>query len=96
MNRTILEKLGIRDKFDVIVTGNDIKNSKPHYEGYLLAADRLNIDPRLCVMVEDSEAGIKGAKSLSLKTIAIMKDNIANADICINSTTLLKDVVNKL
>lgn len=90
----ILEKLGIEDLFDVKVTGEDIQNSKPHYEGYLLAADRMGLDPKVCMMVEDSEAGIKGAKALSLKTIAIMKENIANADYCFYSTDALKDIDN--
>ena len=88
----ILEKLEIEDLFDVKVTGEDIVNSKPHYEGYLLAADRMGLDPKVCMMVEDSEAGIKGAKALSLKTIAIMKENIANADYCFYSTDALKDI----
>ena len=88
----ILKQLQIEDIFDEIVCGNDIVNSKPHYEGYLLAADRMNVEPRLCVMVEDSESGIKGAKALSMKTIAIMKSNIANADYCISSSEKLKDL----
>ena len=88
----ILNKLGLLDAFDVKVTGNDVNNSKPHFEGYLLAADRLCIDPRLCVMVEDSDAGIKGAKDLSLKTIAIMNKNTSNADICIPNTKKLINI----
>ena len=92
----ILERLGIRDMFDVIVSGNDIKNSKPHFEGYLLAADRMNIEPRLCVMVEDSISGINGAKALSMKTIAIMKHNDANADFCIDTTSKLIDVIKEV
>ena len=92
----ILERLGIRDLFDVIVCGNDIKNSKPHYEGYLLAADRMNIEPRLCTMVEDSVSGINGAKALSMKTIAIMKQNNANADFCIDSTSKLVNVIEEV
>ena len=36
-------------------------------------------------MVEDSAAGIEGAKKLLLKTFAIMKENTADADICVPS-----------
>ena len=89
----ILERLGIRDVFDEIVCGNDIVNSKPHYEGYLLAADRMKVEPRLCAMVEDSVSGINGAKALSMKTIAVMKENKANADYCIDNTSKLIDVI---
>jgi len=90
----ILERLGVRDYFDVIVSGKDIVNSKPNFEGYLLAADRMKIDSRLCVMVEDSIAGIEGAKALSMKTLAIMKDNTPNADICIDTTAKLNEINN--
>jgi len=86
----ILAKLNLQNSFDVIVTGNDVKHSKPNYDGYLLAADRMGVDPRLCIMVEDSVAGISGAKALSMKTLAIMKENAANADYCIPSTSELK------
>ena len=92
----ILERLGIRDVFDEIVCGNDITNSKPHYEGYLLAADKMKVEPRLCAMVEDSVSGINGAKALSMKTIAIMKENYANADYCIDDTSKLIDVIDKI
>ena len=92
----ILERLGIRDVFDEIVCGNDIVNSKPHYEGYLLAADRMKVEPRLCAMVEDSVSGINGAKALSMKTIAVMKENKANADYCIDNTSKLIDVIKNI
>ena len=82
----ILHRLNMTDSFDAIVTGNDIAYSKPHYEGYLLAAERIQVDPRLCVMVEDSAAGIHGARLVSMRTIAIMKENVENADLCIPST----------
>ena len=89
----IIDKLGLREYFDVMVTGNDIEKSKPNYEGYLLAADRLNVDPRLCLMVEDSASGIKGAKALSMKTIAVMKYNVENANYCIENTSKLLNII---
>ena len=92
----ILDRLDIRDLFDVIVSGKDIKNSKPHYEGYLLAADRMRLDPKLCMMVEDSVSGINGAKALSMKTVAIMNENNANADYCLKSTDLLVNILDFL
>ena len=89
---TILKQLSLADEFDAKVTGYDIEFSKPHFEGYLKAAERLGIDPRLCVMVEDSVAGIEGAKKQLLKTFAIMKENTAGADICVPSTKDLEKI----
>ena len=88
----ILNRLSLSDEFDAKVTGYDIEFSKPHFEGYLKAAERLNVDPRLCIMVEDSVAGIEGAKKLLLKTFAIMKENAADADICVPSTVYLNKI----
>ena len=83
----ILAQLDMTGAFDAVVTGNDIAHSKPHYEGYLKAAERLGVDVRLCVMIEDSCAGIEGAQKLSMKTLAIMKENTPCADLCIPDTT---------
>ncbi len=89
----ILQKIGLEDTFTIRVTGNDIEHSKPHFEGYLLAAERMGVGPRLSVMVEDSEAGIAGAKALSLLTLAIMQENKADADVCIASSEDLKEAL---
>ena len=92
----ILANIGLTDAFDALVTGNDITYSKPHFEGYLLAANRIGIDHRLCAMVEDSEAGILGAKNVAMKTVAIMSENKAAADLCIDSTAKLQTAFEKL
>jgi beta-phosphoglucomutase-like phosphatase (HAD superfamily) len=47
--------LGVRVAID------DVEQGKPHPEGYLLAAERLGVDPRRCLAVEDSEAGARAA-----------------------------------
>ena len=67
----ILEKLNLANAFDALVTGRDIAHSKPHYEGYFLAAERLGADPRLCLMVEDAASGLAGARGLFMRTIGI-------------------------
>lgn len=48
---------------DLIITGNDITNSKPDPEGYLLAAQKLEADSKKCVVFEDSLQGVKAAKA---------------------------------
>ncbi|MDO4982286.1 MAG: beta-phosphoglucomutase [Eubacteriales bacterium] len=92
----ILAYIGMTDAFDALVTGNDIANSKPHFEGYLLGAERIGVDHRSCVMIEDSEAGVRGAKNIAMKAIAIMPENKANADLCIDSTAKLNAALEKL
>lgn len=57
----ILKRLGIEDIFDVIVDGNDIINGKPNPEVFLKAADKLNLNPNECIVVEDAISGIEAA-----------------------------------
>lgn len=67
----ILEKIKLKDKFDAIVDGNEIKYSKPNPEVFLLAAQKLNINPINCLVIEDADAGIQAAISANMKTIGI-------------------------
>lgn len=48
--------------FDFIVTADLITKSKPDPEGYLLAAEKLGVNPRRCVVFEDSAQGVRAGK----------------------------------
>lgn len=67
----ILNKIGLENVFDAVVDGNDIKNSKPDPEVFLLAAERLRISPEDCIVVEDAEAGIAAARAAGMKTVGV-------------------------
>ena len=51
-----------RNKLNVCILGDDVAKLKPDPLIYLTAAERLNIDPKRCVVVEDSLVGLKAAK----------------------------------
>jgi len=51
-----------RKKLNVCILGDDVAKLKPHPLIYLTAAERLKIDPKRCVVVEDSIVGLKAAK----------------------------------
>ena len=57
--------------FDVVVAGDMVANSKPHPDPYLLAAERLGVDPRECVAIEDSVPGVASAVAAGTVTIAV-------------------------
>lgn len=57
----LLENAGIKDKFCVIVCGDDVINSKPAPEIFLTAAEKLEADPKRCIVLEDSPVGIEAA-----------------------------------
>jgi putative hydrolase of the HAD superfamily len=77
----LIQGLGIRDEFSVIVTGHDVECRKPAPDLYLLAAERLRVDPRRCVALEDSTHGLQAARAAGLKAIAIPNVVSAHQDL---------------
>jgi HAD superfamily hydrolase (TIGR01509 family) len=57
--------------FDVIVAGDNVINSKPDPEAYLLAAERLSVDIRDCVAFEDSPSGCLAASGAGAITVGV-------------------------
>ena len=57
--------------FDVTVAGDDVGQGKPHPEPYLTAAARLGVDPRACVVVEDSPAGVAAGEAAGCAVVAV-------------------------
>lgn len=79
--RLVLDKLQISGYFHVIGDGNSVERSKPAPDLFLFAAKALDVDPKDCVVIEDSQAGIDAAKSAGMVTIAIgLANNLKNAD----------------
>jgi len=87
----ILDNLKIRHFFQEIVTAEDITHGKPSPEIYFLAAKRLDIDPKFCVVFEDTLSGIKSVQSAGMKVVAITtthtKSELISADNVVNSFT---------
>lgn len=61
--KLILSRLGLADFFDAVADGTEITHSKPDPEVFLLAAEKLNVDPPEAIVVEDADAGIEAAKA---------------------------------
>lgn len=66
-----LEAVGLRRRFDTIVTGSDIAHPKPAPDIYLLAADRLGVAPPRCVVIEDSIPGVQAALAAGMTPIQV-------------------------
>lgn len=62
---------GIRDRFKMILTRDDVTRGKPSPDLYLLAASRLGVNPELCVAVEDSNHGVTSAHAAGAITIMV-------------------------
>lgn len=67
----ILEKTGIAGLVDEVSCGLDIIKSKPDPEVFLVAAKKLRLAPKQCLVVEDSAAGIEAAKRGGMKSLGV-------------------------
>jgi len=72
----ILKGLGIEALFDAVVDGNTASKAKPEPEVFLLAAARLDADPRRCVVFEDAEAGIEAAHRAGMFAVGLGKPEV--------------------
>jgi len=74
-----LEEFGLRHCFGAVVTGMDVTFGKPHPQVFLLAAERLGVEPAACLVVEDAPAGIEAAVRAGMKAIALVGTHPADA-----------------
>jgi beta-phosphoglucomutase family hydrolase len=75
---TLIDELGLRGYFDVMVSGVDMPG-KPEPTLFLEVARLLNVPAEDCVVVEDAVAGVEAAKRAGMKCIAVTTTNQAEA-----------------
>lgn len=67
-----LKRLGWEKYFSVVVGGDQVKNSKPNPEIFLLAAEKLKINPADCYVFEDSFNGVRAGEAADCSTIMVI------------------------
>jgi beta-phosphoglucomutase family hydrolase len=89
----IIKGLGIEDCFDAYARGTEVAEGKPSPLVFLLAAEKLGVEPADCVVIEDAIAGVAAAKRAGMKCIAVTnshpKDKLGQADLVVDT---LEDV----
>ncbi|WP_246083690.1 HAD family hydrolase [Nonomuraea diastatica] len=66
----VLKGVG-RDRFDIVVTADDVERTKPDPEPYLTAARQLGVQPVRCVVLEDSPNGVAAATAAGCAVVAV-------------------------
>ena len=90
--RTILERVDLIKHFNAIVDGNDVSKAKPDPEVFLIAAKLLNIDPKDCIVFEDSVAGVEAANKAEMISIGIgSKEVLGHAKYVFNDFTEISE-----
>ncbi len=77
-------------RFDTIVAQGDTVRGKPAPDPYLLAAERLGVEPRLCLALEDSHNGVRSASAAGMITVMVPDllpptDEIGGLCVCVAS-----------
>ena len=66
-----LTALGLLDKFPVIVGAEDYKNPKPAPDAFLMAAEKLSMEPKDCLVFEDTALGIQAATAAGMASVMV-------------------------
>ncbi len=67
----IFKKFSLENIFDITTTAEEVAELKPSPDLFLLTAIKEDIDPKKCIVVEDSPSGIKAAQEAGMKVIAV-------------------------
>lgn len=76
-----LQALGISGIFDAVISGEHCQKGKPDPEIFLKAAKALGIEPKNCIVVEDSTSGVEAAKAAGMKCIGYANPDAVKQDI---------------
>lgn len=72
----VLNRTNLMGLFDAVIDGNCVTKAKPDPEVFLAAAEKCNALPEECIVFEDAQAGIDGAKSAGMKCVGIGDEKI--------------------
>ena len=67
----VLRSLELEDSLDEVLASEDAQNPKPDPEIYFLAAQKLEVDPQDCLVLEDSPNGVQAAVAAGMNVIAV-------------------------
>ncbi|TYP76765.1 HAD family hydrolase [Paenibacillus methanolicus] len=77
----MLTRIGLREKFDAIASGEEVRQGKPAPDIFLLAAARLGFESNACLVVEDSSNGVKAAKAAGMACAGFRNPHSGNQDL---------------
>lgn len=67
-----LDSLNLQGQFEIILGEEHVKNGKPDPEIYLSTAKKLGVEPRECLVFEDSPSGVEAAKTAGMTVVGLL------------------------
>jgi HAD superfamily hydrolase (TIGR01509 family) len=93
---TVMRELNLDGTFDAMVVAQDVTRGKPAPDVYLLTAQRLNLLPAQCLVLEDAPNGIAAAKAAGMLCVAVPNEftrtlDLSAADVMMPSLSAVRD-----
>ncbi len=87
--RLLLTGLNINGYFNIVICGEDVTEGKPSPQGFLLAAQKLEVEPENCIIIEDAVAGVTAAKRAGMRCLAVTnthpRTSLMEADLIVDT-----------
>lgn len=87
--RLLMDGLNVNKFFQSIISDKDVTQGKPSPEVFLLAAQRLGVEPQNCIVIEDAVAGVTAAKKAGMKCLAVTnthpRTSLREADLIVDT-----------
>ncbi len=88
-----LDHMGFENKFHTIVAAEDVGLGKPDPDVFLICAERLDLSPKSCIVIEDAPLGIEAARRAGMKVVAVTttheEDALQEADLIVDTLEVL-------
>lgn len=78
---TIVNRFQLYKYMKSVISGEEVRRSKPDPEIFLTAAKKMNVKPSDCIVIEDAYNGVKAAKAAGMKCIGLKNPNTGNQDL---------------
>ena len=87
--RLITGSLGIDENFHSIISGHEVADGKPDPQVFLLAAQKIGVEPGNCIVIEDAVAGVTAAKRAGMRCLAVTnthpRTSLIEADLIVDT-----------
>lgn len=97
-----LAQSDMKKYFDAVVTGDTVPRGKPAPDIFLIAAERIGVEPAACMGVEDSFNGVRAVKAAGMfavmapDMIAPTKEILSIADACVGDLREIIEILNNM